>query len=109
MDFKPIEEKIVNYLKTIYDPEIPLNIYDLGLIYDIDLSMGGIDNRYIHCHIKMTLTSAACPVADSLVDQVRHVASAVDEIDECYVELVWDPPWSADILPLEVKMDLGIV
>lgn len=109
MDFEDIKKKIVNYLKTIYDPEIPINIYDLGLIYNIELEMGGVEGKYIHCNIEMTLTSPACPVADMLYDQVRNVIYVVNEVDECYVELVWDPPWNPDSLPVEIKMELGLL
>lgn len=85
-----IKEKVIEKLKNVYDPEIPVNIYDLGLIYTIDFET--IDN-YLHCTIDMTLTSPACPVAESLVEQTKYVALSVEVIDEVVVNLVFNPPW----------------
>lgn len=98
----PLLEKIVHQLRLIYDPEIPVNIYDLGLIYDIQVD--GLEAK-----ILMTLTTPNCPVADSMPDQVASVVRALDEIDEVDVELTWDPPWSADSLSDEVRLELGLL
>lgn len=86
-----IQEKIVSNLKTVFDPEIPVNIYDLGLIYEISLYK---KDNYLYCDVLMTLTSPACPVAESLVEQVKYVCLAVDEVDESSVNLTFNPPWS---------------
>lgn len=97
-----IEEKIVAQLRTIYDPELPVNIYDLGLIYDIR-----INDR--HVDVVMTLTSPNCPVAGSMPAQVECAIKALDEIDDVCVELTWDPPWNSDKLSDEVKLTLGLL
>lgn len=93
-----IEKKIINNLKSVFDPEIPVNIYDLGLIYDIGFEMKG---NYLYCNILMTLTSPACPVAESLVEQTKYVTLAVDEVDEVKVNLTFNPPWSKDLMSEE--------
>jgi FeS assembly SUF system protein len=98
----PLVEKIIAQLRQIYDPEIPVNLYDLGLIYDIQVD--GLRAR-----ILMTLTTPNCPVADSMPDQVASVVRALDEIDEVDVELTWDPPWSPDGLSDEVRLELGLL
>lgn len=95
---KEIKEKIIQKLKNIYDPEIPVNIYDLGLIYSIELET---KENYLHCMIDMTLTSPSCPVADALVDQVQYVAQSVDEVDEARVNLTFNPPWDKSKLTEE--------
>ena len=97
-----LEEAVIAALKTVFDPEIPTNIYDLGLIYNIKL-MG--QNA---CHITMTLTSAFCPVADELVEDVRRAAGRVcgDKVD---VELVFEPPWSVDSIPEHIRLEMGIL
>jgi FeS assembly SUF system protein len=98
----PLFEKIIGLLKQIYDPEIPINLYDLGLIYDIR-----VDG--LKAYILMTLTTPNCPVAESMPDQVASVVRSLDEIDEVEVELTWDPPWTADRLSDEVKLELGLL
>ena len=90
----------INRLKNVYDPEIPVNIYDLGLIYSIDFEV--IDN-YMHATVEMTLTSPSCPVAESLVEQVRYVTLSVNEVDEANVELVFDPPWDTSKMSEDAK------
>ncbi len=95
-----IENELIIRLKNIYDPEIPVNIYDLGLIYKIDLDL---INNYIHCTIEMTLTSPACPVAENLVEEVRYVTQSVNEIDEVNVNLVFDPPWDMSKMSDDAK------
>ena len=98
----PLIEKIIGLLKQIYDPEIPVNLYELGLIYDIR-----VDG--LKAYILMTLTTPNCPVAESMPDQVASVVRSLDEIDEVEVELTWDPPWSADRLSDEVRLELGLL
>ncbi|HIC44251.1 MAG TPA: DUF59 domain-containing protein [Sulfurimonas sp.] len=101
-----VKNKIIDVLKQIYDPEIPVNIYTLGLIYRIELI---IFKEKLCCYIEMTLTSPACPVADSLLEQVNNIPYFVEEIDQISVELVFDPPWSPDKIPYEAKLELGLL
>ena len=105
-DKEGITKKVISMLEQIYDPEIPLNIYALGLIYKLEVIQF---KGKVCCYIEMTLTSPACPVADSLLEQVQNVSYFVQEIDEMSVELVFDPPWSSQNLPYETKLELGIL
>lgn len=100
---KNIEEKVIDTLKTIYDPEIPINIYEIGLIYEINID----DNANVH--ILMTLTSPNCPVAESLPQEVKESVSKVKEVNSAEVELTFDPPWSQDMLSDEAKLELGFL
>jgi len=97
-----LEEKVIEQLKTVFDPEIPLNIYELGLIYDIDIDL---ENRV---HIRMTLTAPACPVAGSLPPQVEAQIESIPQVKSATVELVWDPPWSRDMLSEAARLQLGL-
>jgi FeS assembly SUF system protein len=97
-----LEEKVIEQLKSIFDPEIPLNIYELGLIYDIDIDP---ENRV---HIRMTLTAPACPVAGSLPPQVEAQIESIPQVKSAAVELVWDPPWSRDMLSEAARLQLGL-
>lgn len=100
---KLIEGKIIEALKQIYDPEIPVNIYELGLIYEITV------NPDDTVHIKMTLTAPACPVAGSLPGQVEQQVESVPEVKNATVELVWDPPWSRDRMSESALLQLGML
>lgn len=97
-----LQEKIITALRNIYDPELPVNIYDLGLIYSIDIKGRDVD-------AVMTLTSPNCPVAGSMPAQVECAIKAFDEVDNVCVELTWDPPWDSDKLSDEVKLTLGLL
>ena len=106
IDFAPmssLEEKIIAAVKTVYDPEIPVNIYDLGLIYNIDIS----DDNDVR--IDMTLTAPACPVADILPGQVATVVRQIDEVNDVKVDLVFDPPWTTDRMSEEAKLLLNML
>lgn len=103
-DLEIIKEKVIENLKKVFDPEIPANVYDLGLIYEINFEEKG---NYLHCYIMMTLTSPACPVAETLVEQVRYVALAVDEIDEVKVNLTFTPPWSMEMMSEDAREIMG--
>jgi len=109
MKFDELKTRITEKLRYIYDPEIPVNIYDLGLIYGIECAKesGGATK----CVVTMTLTSAACPVSESLVDQVRNIAYLFDDIPDLVVEpnLVFDPPWSMEKMSDEAKLQLGML
>ena len=96
-----IKDKIIDEIRKIYDPEIPVNIYELGLIYDIEVSGK-------KAKIKMTLTTPNCPVAESLPKEVKESAMQVDEIDEVDLELVWDPPWGKDMMSDAAKLELNL-
>ncbi len=98
-----LEEKIVEILKTVYDPEIPVDIYELGLVYDIRIDESGT------AHIKMTLTSPGCPVAGSLPGEVEDRVKSVIGIEDAEVEIVWDPPWTPDMMSEEAKLELGFM
>jgi FeS assembly SUF system protein len=96
--------KVIDILKQIYDPEIPVNIYDLGLIYKIDI---GED---LVAHIEMTLTAPNCPVAESLPEEVRtRVTDEVEEIKDTLVEIVFEPPWSKDMISEAALLELGLL
>ncbi len=99
---KELERQIIEAIKKVYDPEIPVNIYELGLIYNIDVKKGGMVD------IKMTLTSPFCPVAGSLPKEVAARASEVDGVKETNVDLVFEPPWSMDLMSEEAKLKLNL-
>ena len=96
-------EQVIEALKEIYDPEIPVNIYDLGLIYDVEITPEH------HARIKMTLTTPHCPVAESMPGEVELRVGAVPGIGDAEVELVWDPPWDPQKMSDEAKLELGML
>ena len=98
-----LETKIVQVLKNIYDPEIPVNIYDLGLIYEIN-----IDDD-LKSEIVMTLTAPNCPMADQILLEVKESAMVVDGITDSKVKLVFDPPWDQSMMTEEAKLELGML
>lgn len=102
-DMASLKDKIIDAVKTVYDPEIPVNIYDLGLIYDIETDA---DNNV---HIDMTLTAPACPVADILPAQVAAVVKNLDEVNEVKVDLVFEPPWGKERMSEEAKLLLDML
>lgn len=103
IDTEAIGEKIVEVLHTIYDPEIPVDIYELGLIYDVFIN----ENRDVK--ILMTLTTPNCPVAEVLPQEVQEKVRSIDEINEVEVELTFDPPWDKDMMSEEAKLELGFL
>ena len=96
-----IKNKIIDEIKKIYDPELPVNIYELGLIYDIKVNGSKAE-------IKMTLTTPNCPVAESLPKEVKDGAMQVEGIDDVNLELVWDPPWNKDMMSDAAKLELNL-
>lgn len=98
-----IEEKIVTMLKTVFDPEIPVDIYNLGLIYAIDLDDDG------NLHIDMTLTAPNCPAADFLVDDARIKLESIDGVKSVDIRIVFEPEWTKDMMTEEAKLDLGFL
>ena len=102
-ELEEIGDKIVNVLKTIYDPEIPVYIYELGLIYDVFVSEEN------NAKILMTLTSPNCPVAESLPVDVEEKVKTLKQINECEVEITFDPTWTQDMMSEEAKLELGML
>ena len=98
-----IEEKIVAMLKTVFDPEIPVNVYDLGLIYKIDVSDSG------EAVIDMTLTAPNCPAADFIMEDVRQKVESIDGVESATVNLVFEPEWDKDMMSEEAKLELGFL
>ena len=102
-EFLEQEEEVLRMLKTVFDPEIPVNIYDLGLIYKIDFPGDGV------CNIDMTLTAPSCPAADFLVEDIRQKVGSVKGIETVNVNLVFEPEWSKDMMSEEAKLELGFL
>jgi FeS assembly SUF system protein len=102
-ELEAIGDKIVNVLKTIYDPEIPVDIYELGLIYDVFVSEEN------NAKILMTLTSPNCPVAESLPVEIEDKVKTLKEIENCEVEITFDPTWTQEMMSEEAKLELGML
>jgi FeS assembly SUF system protein len=102
IDKEKLEERIVEVLKTVYDPEIPVNIYDLGLVYKID-----VDGTVVS--IDMTFTAPSCPMADFILDDVKQKVEGVTGITKAIVNLVYEPEWSRDMMSEEAKLELGLL
>lgn len=98
-----IEEKIVDMLKTVFDPEIPVNVYDLGLIYKIDVAEEG------EVSIDMTLTAPNCPAADFIMEDVRQKVESIDGVNSATINLVFEPEWDKDMMSEEAKLELGFL
>ena len=96
------QETVISALKTIFDPEIPVNIYDLGLIYNI------LINEENQVHIQMTLTSPGCPVAQTFPGTVEQAVNKIEDVSDCTVELVWDPPWTQEKMSEAARLELGM-
>ncbi|MFY7991196.1 MAG: SUF system Fe-S cluster assembly protein [Fluviicola sp.] len=103
MTMEQLEDKIVAMLKTIFDPEIPVDIYELGLIYEVNISKDG------HVDVDMTLTSPNCPVAESLPKDVKEKIESIDGVTSAEVRIVFDPPWDKDMMSEEAKLELGFL
>jgi len=102
-EFLETEEKIVRMLKTVFDPEIPVNIYDLGLIYKIDLADSGL------LTIEMTLTAPNCPAVDFIVEDVRMKVASVEGVKEVEVNIVFEPAWDKSMMSEEAQLELGFL
>jgi FeS assembly SUF system protein len=98
-----LQAKVIEALKTVRDPEIPVNLVDLGLIYELIVNKDGV------IYVEMTLTTPACPVAGALPGQVQDAIAAVPGVQEARVKLVWSPPWSKDRMSEEAKLELGLL
>ncbi len=97
-----LKEQIVGVLKTVRDPEIPVDIHSMGLIYGIELDGGEV-------RIEMTLTTPNCPVAESLPNEVKEKVAALDGVDTVQVDLVWDPPWTVEKLSEAARLEMGLM
>ena len=102
-DILTVEEKIVKMLRTVYDPEIPVNVYDLGLIYSIEVD----DEKNVH--IEMTLTAPNCPAEDFIIEDVRMKVESIDDVKSVDIQLVFEPEWDKDMMSEEAKLELGFL
>jgi FeS assembly SUF system protein len=102
VDIRPLVSRVKDMLKTCYDPEIPVDIMELGLIYDIHIDAGN------DVHVKMSLTSPACPVAESLPVEVEQKIKSIPDVNNASVEITFNPPWEKDMMSEEAKMELGM-
>jgi FeS assembly SUF system protein len=103
MQYLSLESKIVDALKTVHDPEIPVNVYDLGLIYEVQSSQDG------HVKIIMTLTNPNCPVADTLPVEIKNAVKAVQGVNQVEVKLVFEPEWNKDMMSDAAQLELGLL
>ena len=101
-EVKSLEERVIDVLKTCFDPEIPVNIYDLGLIYEVKVNAGN------DVHVRMTLTSPACPVAETLPPDVENKIKELPDVNSAKVEITFDPPWDKEMMSEEAKLELGM-
>ena len=99
---RSLHDRVVGMLKTCFDPEIPVDIYELGLIYEININEGN------DVHIKMTLTSPACPVAETLPPEVEQKIREIPDVNEAKVEVTFDPPWDKNMMSEEARLELGM-
>ncbi|MDO4704234.1 metal-sulfur cluster assembly factor [Tannerella sp.] len=102
-EFLKTEEEIVKMLRTVYDPEIPVNIYDLGLIYKVE-----VDEKQ-NVEIDMTFTAPNCPAADFIIEDVRQKVSSIDGIQNAQINIVFEPEWNKDMMSEEAKLELGLL
>ena len=103
VDVKALEQDVIEVLKTIYDPEIPVNIYELGLIYNVNVAEDG------HVDVEMTLTTPGCPVAATFPGTVEAAIRQIPNVSEVLVELVWDPPWNREMMSEAARLQLGFL
>ena len=102
-DQKDIEKRVIEALQTVYDPEVPVNIYEMGLIYGVELDPLG------NASISMTLTAPNCPAAQSLPMEVEEKVKAVDGVNDVHLEIVWEPPWDPSLMSDAAKLQLGML
>ena len=111
-EFLEKEEAILKMLKTVFDPEIPVNVYDLGLIYGIELKPSAISHQHSDgqiCEITMTLTAPSCPAGDFIVEDIRQKVGSVEGIKDVNVTIVFEPEWTKDMMSEEAKLELGFL
>ena len=102
-DKMKVEKNVISSLKEIFDPEIPVNVFDLGLIYEVDVQ------EDMHVNIVMTLTAPNCPVAESLPNEIKEKVAATEGVKDASIELTFEPPWDKDLMSDEAKLDLGFL
>lgn len=102
VDSRPLEEQVIEVIRTVYDPEIPVNIYEMGLIYGVDTTVDG------DVHVTMTLTTPNCPAAQSLPSEVEAKINALPGVREAEVEVTFEPPWTQDMMTEAAKLELGM-
>lgn len=102
-DKMKVEKDVISSLKEIFDPEIPVNVFDLGLIYEVDVQ------EDMHVNIVMTLTAPNCPVAESLPNEIKEKVAATEGVKDASIELTFEPPWDKDLMSDEAKLDLGFL
>jgi FeS assembly SUF system protein len=102
-ELQKIQDQIVTLLRTVYDPEIPINIYDLGMIYDVDVD----ENNNVT--IEMTLTSPACPLSDFILSDVQMKIESIPEVNRVEINLTFDPPWDQSMMSDEARLELGMM
>ena len=102
-DASALKQRVIEALRAVYDPEIPVNIYDLGLVYELDVSDAGVVS------IRMTLTAPGCPVAHTFPGTVEQTVRSVPGVTEARVDLVWDPPWSREMMSEAARLELGML
>jgi metal-sulfur cluster biosynthetic enzyme len=107
MNDEELKDKVIEELKKVYDPELPLNLYDMGLFYEIEFGEGHENKRA--CQIVMTLTSPGCPVSEELMQRVYDVVGTIPEIDVVSVELTFDPPWSEMMMSEDAKIQMSMM
>lgn len=107
--FLELEEKIVNMLRTVYDPEIPVNIFDLGMIYRIDVDDNTASENGREVTIQMTLTAPNCPAADFIMEDVTQKVESVEGVSKAIVQIVFDPVWDQSMMSDEAKLELGLM
>jgi len=103
VDTNALEQRVIQALRTVYDPEIPVNIYDLGLVYELQVDDAGA------VMIRMTLTAPGCPVAQTFPGTVEQAVKSVPGVTDARVELVWDPPWSRELISEATRLELGML
>jgi len=103
VDPEQLRSRLISALRAVYDPEIPVNIYDLGLVYELGVDDAG------SVAVKLTLTAPACPIADEIVREVHEKLRATADVSHVVTELVWDPPWSPDRMSQAVRLELGLL
>ncbi len=102
-DILQLEAEILNVIKQVYDPEIPVNVYDLGLIYEIEV------DDYLNVDVTMTLTAPNCPMADGILAEVKEKISTVEGVEKININLVFDPPWDKSMMSETAKLELGFL
>lgn len=104
-----LRDKIIDQIRTIYDPEIPVNIYELGLIYEVNIFEVKPDSEEKNVHVLMTLTSPNCPSAEEIPSEVHEKSKALPEVQDVHVELTFDPPYSMEMMSEAAKLELGFM